>query len=113
MKVKLKLEDRLNIISNEINKVLPEEWDGSTEYFENVPQLIQDQFYAFDPDQRYEISGKFAKNLDDNQAKVYGYLRFKGRATIRSIARLMKIPDNEAYAIASELTKNEFLISCM
>ncbi len=102
---------RLNHIASVVAVDLPEEWDGCTDAFRGVGNLIQDQFDEIDINKNFEITGKFAKNLDDNERKVYSLLRFKGRASIRNIAALMKISNEDAFDIANQLSQKELVLS--
>jgi hypothetical protein len=108
--------DRINqvltTVSTEMKSILPEKWDGNVSKFSTVGEILEKQFSRPELNQYYEITGRAVKRLDGIEAKIYSYLRFRGRAQLGHIAKIMKIPENEAVQVTSKLVHDQYLEAC-
>ncbi len=102
----------LNNVSQEVIKFLPEQWDGKVDRFEPVTALIEIQFDKSELESFYEITGRGIDKLDGIEAKIYSFLRFRGRSTLSSISKLMKIPESDVVNVTNKLVEKEFLEAC-
>ena len=100
---------KLDKISHIVQEWVPKEWDGCTTVFQGISSLVTDQFGAGVLNQYYDITGKDSSTLNGVDAKVYSFLRFRGRSKLSTIARLMKIPENDAQEVAERLMQNNYL----
>ena len=105
------ISNKLDKISTQVNNWLPSQWDGNVGVFQGVTTLIKEQFINSN-NVYYEITGKSIEDLSDVQEKVYSFLRFKGRSTITTIAKLMRIPEQDAEDVTMNLLNHHYLTTC-
>ena len=102
----------LKLVSMEVQKTLPERWDGNCDRFSHVTELLDQQLDHSELNTLYEITGRGYKRLDGIEAKIYSFLRFRGRSSLSSIVKLMKLPESEVLKVTDDLVKNEYLEVC-
>ncbi|MDH5403161.1 MAG: hypothetical protein OEZ01_16675 [Candidatus Heimdallarchaeota archaeon] len=107
-----KISHTLSNISTGMLNYIPTVWTGSVESFKNVDSLLEKQLINQEYNRNYEITGKSYDQLNGNEAKIYSFLRFKGRSSLGNIIKLMKIPEQEAINITNKLVEEKFLNHC-
>ncbi|MHA2098927.1 MAG: hypothetical protein ACW99A_09585 [Candidatus Kariarchaeaceae archaeon] len=103
---------RLNNISEEVNKWAPKKFDGSIKIFQGISGLVVQHFDNSVLQKYYEITGKDSKELKGVESKIYSFLRFRGRAKLSDIAKLMRIPEKDAKEVTQRLLSDEYVSSC-
>lgn len=103
---------RLSQISEEVNKWVPKKWDGSVKVFQGIGGLVTQHFDNSIFSKYYEITGKDSRSLSGVESKIYSFLRFRGRSKLSTIAKLMRIPEQDAQEVTQQLISNEYLSSC-
>jgi hypothetical protein len=105
------ISSKLGTISGIVNSWLSKKFDGNVKIFQGVSNLIEEQFTPV-PSQFFEITGKETISLSGIEEKVYSFLRFKGRSTISSISKLMRIPVQDAQNVTYSLRDKKYLTVC-
>lgn len=58
----------------------------------------------------FEITGKRADNLTPHEAKIYSFLRLKGRNDLLTISKKMQIPEKQSIKLAKRLVEQDLLV---
>lgn len=103
--------ERLKNIGERMSKYLPKEFDGNVTHFQRVVKMIEEEFFTVTSDSVFEFSGKYARDLKGEEMKIYSYLRLKGQANLRTISKMMSIPENRVHKITDELVNQKYLLS--
>ncbi len=87
----------------EFNKI-ESEIDKTTKYSLNDEEVIPEDFKVeINPKIRYWFG------TNDAERKVFSYVRFKGKASIKEISKLMRVPEIEAWRAAQKLLSMNIL----
>ncbi|MFV2015799.1 MAG: hypothetical protein ACC656_10245, partial [Candidatus Heimdallarchaeota archaeon] len=103
---------RLNQISDKVNRWIPKKWDGSVKVFQGISGLVAQHFDNSTLDKYYEITGKDSSALSGVESKIYSFLRFRGRSKLSTIAKLMRIPETDAEEVTQQLLSEKYVSSC-
>ncbi len=104
--------NKLNQISGKVEEWLPKKWDGSVKVFQGIGGLVLDEFIPSALNKYYEITGKDSTELSGIESKIYSFLRFRGRSQLSTIAKLMRIPEEDAQQVTQNLLSDDYVSSC-
>ncbi|MCY3410364.1 MAG: hypothetical protein INQ03_01895 [Candidatus Heimdallarchaeota archaeon] len=98
-------------IATKMTQYIPEKFNGNVAAFEQMTEMVEDEFIIKSTESLYEFSGKYARDLKGDELKIYSYLRLKGRANLKTISQMMSIDQKRAFQITNELVEKEYLIN--
>lgn len=107
--------DFLKEVSMKMSKLVPKSIDlnGNVEPFKIINQLVYQYFGGIRSpltlDTPLEISGKVSKVKDPYEAKIFSYLRLKGRVNLKKVVEVLKIPEEKALIATKDLMEKELI----
>ncbi|RMG28054.1 MAG: hypothetical protein D6732_19255 [Methanobacteriota archaeon] len=105
----------LQEISMKMEKLVPKslELNGNVEPFKIISQLVYQYFSGIRApltmETSLEISGKTLRIKNPYEAKIFSYLRLKGRVKLRKVVEALKIPEEKAMLATKQLMEKELI----
>lgn len=98
----------LTKIANMMSERIPENFNGNVKPFHAISDMAKDEFFDLPTEKLYIFSGKYAKDLEGDELKIYSYLRLKGRADLGTISKMLSISKSKVGMIADTLVEKEY-----
>ncbi len=105
----------LQEISMKMEKLIPKSIDlnGNVEPFKIINQLVFQYFSGIRSpltlETPLEISGKISRLRNSYEAKIFSYLRLKGRVKLKKVIEALRIPEEKALLATKQLMEKELV----